>query len=89
MKPYKDIKNSNNIFERTFESTIDERELVWHRDKRDRKIKVLESDGWLFQRDNELPFEMNEGDVFEIKKGVYHRIIKGDSPLRIKIIEHN
>lgn len=87
MKPYKEIRKENNIILREFSKDIDERELVWHRDKRDRTIKVLESNGWLFQRDDEMPFPMNEGDVFIIKKGVYHRIIKGDSPLKIKIIE--
>lgn len=87
MKPYKDIKKSNNTIYREFSKDVDEMELVWHRDKRDRKIEVIESNGWLFQKDDEFPFPMNEGDVFTIKKDVYHRIIKGKSPLKLKIIE--
>jgi len=40
------------------------------------KITILEGDGWYFQRDNELPFELKEGvDIF-IPRLEWHRVIK-------------
>ena len=35
--------------------------------------------------DNELPIELKPGDVVNIPKGVYHRIKRGLSNLKIKI----
>lgn len=61
---------------RIFLYDVDEKELVWHRDREDRKITVIESSGWKFQFDDCLPFEMNNGDEFTIPKMKYHRIIK-------------
>jgi hypothetical protein len=62
-------------------------EYVWHRDERDREVKVLEGDGWKIQFDNELPQNINMNDTFFIPKMVYHRIIPGKTTLRIQINE--
>jgi hypothetical protein len=48
----------------------------------------MKGDKWQFQLDNQLPFELCVGDVFEIPAGVYHRLIKGDSDLKLQICEH-
>lgn len=86
MKPYKENKKGN-LTERVFKENTDTHELVWHRDKKDRKVTVLESDGWMFQMDNELPIVLNEGDVIEIPKNTYHRIMRGNGNLKITIKE--
>lgn len=62
-------------------------EYVWHRDKNDRTITVLEGAGWMLQFDNELPQIINIGDNIFIPEMIYHRIIPGESALRIKINE--
>lgn len=80
MKPYKDISNI-----RTFSKNIDPMSLIWHMDLEDRKIEVLEGKGWQFQRDDELPLELKEGDHIFIPKGQIHRVIKGKTDLKIKI----
>ena len=73
---------------RTFESNTDSHELVWHRDKADRIVTVLEGDGWFFQMDNNIPYELEEGDVLNIPKMEYHRIYKaGNSNLVLEIEE--
>ena len=72
---------------RTFSESVKDSELVWHRDKKDREVTVLESDGWMFQMDNELPIVLNEGDVIEIPKNTYHRIMRGNGNLKITIKE--
>jgi quercetin dioxygenase-like cupin family protein len=86
MKPYAQNKKGNEII-REFSAKVNSMELVWHRDLKDREIEVLGGDGWLLQLDNELPKELKVGDKFKIKKEVYHRIKRGNSNLKIKIIE--
>lgn len=68
---------------REFDSNLDNSELVWHRDRTDRVVEVIENNGWLFQMDNDLPVKL-EGK-FYIPKNTYHRVIKGDGKLIIKI----
>ena len=72
-------------FIRTFPKDVDEMDLIWHADKENRIITVLEGNGWKFQFDEELPFEMVDGLNISIFKGRIHRIIKGEGPLKIKL----
>ena len=37
---------------RTFDPERDDAEYVWHRDKEDREVEVLEGEGWQFQYEN-------------------------------------
>ena len=80
MKPYKD---SYNI--RVFPKDVNPEELIWHQDKEDRLVEVLEGEGWKFQRDNNIPVDMKIGDRIFIPEGEIHRIIKGTTNLKIKI----
>ena len=82
MSPYQDTSNI-----RTFSKDVDPMELVWHQDKEDREIEVLEGEGWMFQRDNELPLALVKGDRIFITEGRIHRILKGTTDLKIKINE--
>lgn len=68
---------------RTFKSDVKGGELVWHRDKEDRIVECVGNTDWMVQLDNELPKSLNE-TVF-IPKGVYHRVIKGNGNLTVKI----
>jgi quercetin dioxygenase-like cupin family protein len=70
---------------RKFYKDVDEMDLVWHTDRENRTITVLEGEGWRFQRDNELPMELSVGDKLFIPEGQVHRILKGTSDLVIKI----
>ena len=70
---------------RIFSSEVDVEELVWHRDKENRKVEVLEGEGWQFQFNGSLPFELTEGRKFNIPEGMYHRVIKGKTKLVLKI----
>jgi hypothetical protein len=77
----------NGIKTRVFDKNIDDHELKWHRDERDRIVEVVKGSGWKFQMDNELPRTLKEGDKFTIPSEVYHRVIKGSGDLVIKIEE--
>jgi quercetin dioxygenase-like cupin family protein len=86
MNSYKEVIESNVIL-RTFSEDVESEELVWHRDKNDRVVEVIQSNGWKFQMDNELPKTLKSGDVVEIPKETFHRVIKGEGNLIIKINE--
>jgi quercetin dioxygenase-like cupin family protein len=80
IKPYTD---STNI--RTFSKDVDPMELVWHQDKEDRHIEVLDGEGWSIQMDDQLPLAVRKGDRIFITEGRIHRILKGTTDLKIKI----
>lgn len=69
---------------RTFNQDISEEELVWHRDREDRIIEPLHETDWKFQYDNNVPECLKR--LF-IRKGDYHRIIKGTGELTLKVIK--
>lgn len=72
---------------RKFLNETEDEEYVWHRDQEDRIIEVVYSDGWKFQRENELPIIMSEGMKIYIPKLSWHRVIKGNQDLVLKIIK--
>jgi hypothetical protein len=80
-------EEKNGIKTRLFEESTDNHELKWHFDKTDRNVKVVKSNGWLLQMDNQLPVELKEGKTFFIPKGVYHRVLKGNGDLIVEIKE--
>jgi mannose-6-phosphate isomerase-like protein (cupin superfamily) len=84
--PFEQYENEGYLY-RTFNPETDSHELVWHRDKKNREVFIIESKKWEFQMDNELPVELNEGDVIYIPKNTYHRVIKGSGELKIRIQE--
>ena len=78
--PY--IDNSNI---RTFSKDVNAMDLIWHMDDEDRNIEVLEGKGWKFQRDDELPLELTKGIRIFIPRHQVHRVIKGETDLKIQI----
>lgn len=84
MNPYSE-RRKDNLIVRTFSQDIDEEELVWHRDREDREVTVLEETDWQFQFDNELP-QVLKNTIF-IPKNTYHRLIKGTGELNVHITE--
>lgn len=82
--PFTQEKHNNHLI-RTFSKDVDTDELKWHYDLENRKVTILESNGWLFQMDEGLPVELKPGDVVLIPKNVYHRIKRGYNDLKIKI----
>lgn len=72
---------------RIFSGLVDEAELIWHRDKYDREITILEGEGWELQMDNMLPFELLKGKVYTIPAMKFHRLLKGKGDLVLKIWE--
>ena len=70
---------------RVFDQEVEEEDLVWHRDRKKRKIEVLESGNWKLQLDNNRPILLEKGMTYTIPKMVYHRVIKGQYDLVLRI----
>lgn len=86
--PFEERASAGDVRVRTFAPDVDDEELVWHRDSEDRTVHVLEGMGWFFQRDGDLPIPMRPGDVFEIEKKTWHRVVKkkGAGSLVVEVI---
>jgi len=89
MKPYLDSEITENSKLRVFGSEVDSGELHWHRDRENRIVEVIEGNGWQLQLDNELPVKMEIGGKYLIPEGIYHRTIKGNGDLKIRIVFDN
>lgn len=82
--PFTETKQGN-IYERRFSENVNESELKWHFDNEDRLIICEHNTNWMFQMDNELPVKIEKNKSIFIPEGEYHRIIKGDGDLILKI----
>lgn len=82
-KPYIDIVSENLVI-RSFSQDINPIELMWHRDLKNRRVRMIEGSDWKIQMENELPKHLNN---IEIPKLTWHRIIKGSGDLVIEIKE--
>ena len=74
-------------FKRVFTENVETDELIWHRDREDRKVYVESGNDWMLQIDNELPQVLQEGQTYFIPKMTYHRVIKGSGDLKMIIDE--
>ena len=83
--PFVQTKLSENKALRTFNESVNNAELIWHMDREDRLITVLESDSWKLQMDNSLPVELKKGKTYFIPKMTYHRVIKGSGSLILEL----
>lgn len=86
VKPYKEELVADGII-RLFEENVDHEELVWHRDKKDRAVVVLEGVDWKLQFENQLPIKLEPSKSYYIKRETFHRVIKGKGPLKVSIKE--
>ena len=87
VEPYTDTDRVSNTFTRVFECNLDNEELVWHRDRKDRLVKVKSGVEWQLQMDDELPVELLSNHIYFIEAKRYHRLIKGTGNLILEIKE--
>lgn len=86
VKPYKETIHKNFII-RILDVNSDVSNFVWHRDKLNRIVIPVCGEDWKFQFDNELPDNIEIFKEIIIQKNIYHRVIKGTTPLKIYIYE--
>lgn len=85
--PYQDDEQSKGVWRRTFDQYVADTELIWHQDRNQRQVTVLEGENWQLQLDNQLPQIIKPGATYDIPACVYHRLIKGDTSLVVQIVE--
>jgi hypothetical protein len=86
VKPYVEYSTTSGMV-RIFDRNLDSKELVWHRDKKARTVRVLNKADWKIQMDNEVPLDMKHNFTIFIPKETYHRVIKGTTDLVVDINE--
>lgn len=80
-------KRKGSLLIREFSKDIDSKDLVWHRDKTDRYVKVSRGKGWQLQLENKLPIELSKGETYFIPALTYHRVVRGETSLVVEIFE--
>jgi hypothetical protein len=83
--PFREKSLGGKLFLREFKENVNPEELIWHQDREDRVIKVVESNGWKLQLDNQLPVLLEKDSTYNIPAYVYHRVIKGSGRLLIEV----
>ena len=85
--PFKEKQIGKSLFLREFDHNVDSEELVWHQDREDRDIKVVNSAGWLLQLDEKLPVFLKEGETYHVKAYTWHRLLMGKDLLIVEILK--
>ena len=85
MLPFEESQISESTYIRTFYENVDSGDFTWHRDRETRIIQSIKQTDWKIQIDNELPKSLNE--EVKIPMGVWHRKIKGNGDVEIKLIK--
>lgn len=85
-RPYVERRSGSFII-REFKGDVDQGDLIWHQDKSDRTITVEEGKGWKLQMQEGLPFHLVEGYTYSVPAKTWHRLIRGQGSLRVKILE--
>ncbi len=90
LKPFDEIWLSATESIRTFSGKVPEADLKWHWDEQSRTVTPLVENSWLLQLDNRLPIPLVINQEYQIKAGVYHRLIRKDdaNDLVLKIVRH-
>jgi hypothetical protein len=83
MNPYVNLEITEKHIIREFDDETNIIEFMWHRDNEDRLVEALHDTDWQLQIDNELPTSLDK-PIF-IPRHQYHRVIKGNGKLRVKI----
>ena len=85
--PFTQIRTNGRLI-REFSKDVNSSELVWHRDRYDREVKVVVGKGWQLQLENKLPQTLKPGLTYHIPARTYHRVIKGTTKLVVEIKEN-
>ena len=88
MFPFSEKKSGDGLLIREFDQNVRMSDLIWHRDKEDRTITIIESSNWAIQIDDQLPVVLEVGRKYYIPKNTYHRVLKGEGKLVLELKKH-
>ena len=86
MKPYIDLEVTDEYILRQFSYKVKPEQLKWHMDDEDRLVTCKYPTTWKIQLENQLPVPLDK-PIF-IERHQWHRLIKGEGPLILKIKKH-
>lgn len=87
-RPYDQESQDDGALVRTFSGVLDDIELKWHRDDRDRVVTFLSGEGWSFQIEGGLPTLAAPGTTVLVPKDTWHRLLReGTADLLVRIRE--
>ena len=84
--PFTQTQLSENKELRRFSKSLSDQELVWHRDREDRVVRMVEGKGWYIQLDGQLPRRMRLGESYNIPAASWHRIIRRAGATDLSVI---
>jgi quercetin dioxygenase-like cupin family protein len=86
--PYSQNLEPDGCIHRVFAAGVDDLELKWHRDDRDRVVTVVSGRGWSLQLEGGLPVPLTPGYFVAIPRLGWHRLIsEGSEDLHVRIRE--
>ena len=85
-RPYTDLETTEEYTIREFDENVDPIERLWHRDDEHRTLYLQGETDWKIQLEDELPITFTQ-PIF-IPRHKYHRLIKGNGKLRLKIYKY-
>ena len=71
---------------REFSRDVPSDELVWHRDREGRTVRVLEGRGWALQLDGATPTPLRLGERHHIPAGTWHRLLRRPEATTLRLV---
>lgn len=71
---------------REFSRDVPSDELIWHRDRETRTVRVLEGRGWALQLDGATPTPLRLGERHHIPAGTWHRILRRPEATTLRLV---
>jgi len=84
--PFTQTQLDENKVMRYFSKDLTDGELTWHRDRKNRVVRMVEGKGWYLQLDGKLPKPMHLGEAYQIPAGSWHRLIRRPDSSNLTVI---
>lgn len=84
--PFTQAQLGENKEVRRFSKDLSDQELVWHRDREDRIVRMVEGKGWYIQLDGQLPRRMRLGESYHIPAESWHRIMRREGATDLSVV---
>lgn len=84
--PYSDLETPECTL-RVFVEDVEEKKLVWHRDRKDITFKVIGGKDWKLQFDRQPTIDLELNQTYFIPREMMHRMIKGKNNLILEVHE--
>jgi hypothetical protein len=84
--PFREARLSDDRLLREFSRDVPSDELIWHRDRETRTVRVLEGRGWALQLDGATPTPLRLGESHHIPAGTWHRLLRRPEATTLRLV---